>query len=151
MRAAYEDILSRLGKPLWYDEAGVPRYMPFHPDLCNDPYAIEAGLFLIACQQCGMQFLVADTTHRFSVYKDRLSTLVAERTWHMGDPPRHGAFLNIAQDWNNDCSAGATMNCEDLSVVQFWIYNDDRHFKWKRVSRLEGRRGLFINTGSAEE
>lgn len=29
MKQAYDDITSRLGNPLWWDEAGCPRYVPF--------------------------------------------------------------------------------------------------------------------------
>lgn len=33
MKASYDDIISRLGRPLWWDEHGVPRYDKFQPEL----------------------------------------------------------------------------------------------------------------------
>lgn len=136
MGAAYEDILERCGQPLWYDEAGAPRYAPFHPDLCNNPYAKQAALLRIACQQCGMEFRVAYTVGPWE--GDRFVRALQAGTWHAGDPPRHGHYLKGAYDWNNDCSAGSTMNCEDLEVIEFWV-RDHLH-GWKRVSELEGPR-----------
>lgn len=55
----YQDIIKRLGKPLWWDEVGCPRYEEFQPDMCNDIYAEEVLLMLIACQQCERQYKVA--------------------------------------------------------------------------------------------
>ena len=31
----YFDIRSRLGEPLWFDDNGVPRYVPFTPGMAQ--------------------------------------------------------------------------------------------------------------------
>jgi len=122
----YQDIIKRLGQPAWWDEVGCPRYEKFHPDMCNDIYAEEALLMLIACQQCHRKYKVAmswkvwiDRTMRLSWY------LKQDILPHYGDPP---CF---------ECSAGATMNCEDLEILEFWERNKLTGHEWKRNKKLE--------------
>lgn len=141
MNQHYPDLIDKLGEPLWWDERGVPRYLPFHPSLCNDIYAKEAVLFRICCQTCGREFNVADTWSEMDMVMNphavSLRNRVDDRSLHYGDPPNIGC-----------CEAGPTMNCEDLDVLEFWqrheaqyICNghitDDRYFNWARLPELE--------------
>ena len=106
MNQEYHDITSRLGKPLWFDECGVPRYDPFTPRLCNDIYTDEAVLLEIACQGCYERFKVAmsrNQLERLRIAHARGESLVPaakgeaytlrdeikDRTIHYGDPPHH--------------------------------------------------------------
>ena len=126
MLESYQDIIGRLGKPLWWDEAGCPRYDPFRPDLCNDIYAEEALLMLIACQECGRQYKVAMTWKVWINQTLRLSWFLKDRHLpHYGDQP---CF---------ECGAGATMNCYDLEVLEFWERNKTTNHVWKRKKSLE--------------
>lgn len=135
MHASYSDITSRLGQPIWYDENGTPRYAPFEPELLPDIYATEAVLYEIACASCGNRFLVADS---WSVGRDILRRIpvgslrraVEEGGLHYGDPPYHHSGNGVGT-W---VCGGATMNCDDLRVVEFWDHSDG---SWKRVHQLE--------------
>ena len=138
MLNSYLDIRSRIPEPpLWWDENGVPRYVPFTPDETADIYAQECALVLIACQSCGTEFSVA-----FSWSQIVFVPLTLERVkaLHYGDPPNIGC-----------CPAGATMNCDDLRVLEFWRKGGDEftelrdghrvclpgYFDWRRVPELE--------------
>lgn len=113
----YRDIRRRLGEPIWFDARGVPRYDPFHPDLC-DVYASHVALLEIACRACGERFLVA-------VEADRHMTLArAGREPALpsrGDPGSFG-YLGDAP-WHGDARGpceGVTMTGESVRVVEFW-------------------------------
>lgn len=123
MLQPYKDIVSRLGQPLWWDEVGCPRYEPFTPRLCNNIYAIEAVLVKIGCQGCRKRFLVAITRGAFVPY-DTLRVDIMDGVLHYGDPPPH-----------SDCAAGATMNCLDLRVVEYWRMSP--LFEWVRDETYE--------------
>src|SRR5579875_874086 len=90
----YRDINRRLGEPLWYDEHGVPRYDPFHPDLCG-VYNDFVALMLVACQSCGRRFRVAwgvstaASKLRHEGRAPRLPTAQDSGSFGYGDPPRH--------------------------------------------------------------
>lgn len=126
MKAKYEDIRKRIKEePKWYDENGVPRYDPFHPDLSPNIYAEEVVLLEIKCQACGKKFLVEMNWGNVYDYIEKIPTLeeqVRKKNIHYGDPPRH------------ECPCGDTMNCIDLRVVQFW--KKDK-WDWKRMPELE--------------
>ena len=48
MKPRYEDILKKIDvDPFWYDENGVPRYLPFHPSLSSSIYSTEVVLLKI--------------------------------------------------------------------------------------------------------
>ena len=138
MHAAYDDILdiARMAgwKPVWFDENGTPRFNAHHPKHAPDIYAREVALLEIGCQECQREFLVQlssgprDRMHAF-LRGRKLVTLadkVRDGTLHYGDPPRHG-------DEVDRCAAGDTMNCIDLRVVEFWVYERE----WRRVPELE--------------
>ena len=151
MLAGYEDITEAVNKPpLWWDQNGVPRFRPHHPDLTADIYADEVVLLRIACQSCLHEQLVqmtwshGDSSRRLIheewavlhkggiVDKSRpvhtLVDAVRDGSVHYGDPPHHndgrGEF----------CHAGCTMNVYDLKVEEFWVR---KNWKWTRVSELE--------------
>lgn len=134
MWAAYEDIVKRLGQPLWYDEYGVPRYDPFDRKLVADIYAHEIALVEIQCQACLKRFDVAFSYGPMQQVSDpnlpSLSERVTDDTLHYGDPPRH-------DHPNAKGCSGATMNCNELRVLQFW--RTSQKYDWHRLGRLEVR------------
>ena len=122
MHILYGDILKRIAeKPEWYDSNGVPRYEIFNPDMCPNIYSNGVGLFLIACQSCGMEFKVEMHLDIFGRHK-----LIPPNKWHYGDPPAHRC-------------AGDSMNCEDLEVLFFFHRNDSG--EWERKKEFEGPMG----------
>jgi hypothetical protein len=140
MHEAYEDITSQLGEPGWYDECAVPRYCPFSPSRLADVYADECVLLEIACQECGRRFRVAmseSACHRAMCDLGDLTLRKGiEDGWlHYGDPPHHQGDGNGAP-----CYAGATMNCDDLAVLEYWCRDGRR--EWTRIRGLEGPLGV---------
>lgn len=130
MKNDYHDVTERLGSPLWWDEYGVPRYDAFAPDLC-DAYATECALVRIACQQCDERFAVCISRSRYSnvmgvPFPTSLAEEIRRGIIHYGDPPPHAG-----------CLAGATMNCIDLEVLEFWVKDKVSH-EWTRAPSLEG-------------
>lgn len=127
MHHHYKDIRERIAEaPLWWDEHAVPRYCAFAPKECADIYADEAALVLIACQACGHRFKVAMTWGMMEKIQGKGRTLadnIREDAVHFGDPP------NV-----ECCPAGATMNCDDIKVLEYW---KREHFEWVRDSSLE--------------
>lgn len=113
MHRYYGDILDRIdGKPLWFDEHGVPRYRPFKPELLNI-YASEAVLALIECQACGTEFKVAFagfTQKSESGRQDGLAMEIEGKTLHYGDPPN-----------TQCCDAGPSMNSIPVHVLEYWV------------------------------
>lgn len=125
MKQAYNDVLKHVNiEPLWWDEAGVPRFEPFTPDLANNIYATQVVLMLIKCQSCQAPFEVCKTSDGFdSLHHFPLDELVKGKTIHYGDPPNFGC-----------CPAGPTMNCEDVKILEFW---ERVRLEWKRRPELE--------------
>jgi len=107
---SYNDIRSRLGEPLWWDGNCVPRYEPFHPDLCG-VHNEEVALIEIACQQCDQRFLVAIEV---SKRREDASIPTPETVWQwgFGDPPRHARA--------GGCAAGDVMQSIPMRIVEFW-------------------------------
>jgi hypothetical protein len=125
MYASYSDITSRLGKPLWYDENGTPRYDKFTPGMMSNIYASEGVLYKIICVSCRRRFLVAESWHVLSGVPS-LRKEVEGGSLYYGDPPYH-------EDDGHRCS-GATMSSEALCVVEFWECSG---WDWRRVPELE--------------
>ena len=126
MHTNYKDILEKLGEPLWWDENAVPRYCEFSPNNLANIYACECVLMKIACQNCGTNFYVAmsnsgyDRNYKLYSFENDLHYL------HYGDPP------------NTDCCwPGASMNCEDLNILQFWKKDKESNYEWVRVPKNE--------------
>lgn len=137
MHNPYDDIRSRLGKPLWFDENAVPRYCPFTPDEFADIYARQGCLMEIACQNCGQRFEVAMSSGSLDRYD--LVALVQAGAIYYGDPP------NV-----NCCSSGPTMTSISLRMLEFWIRNRDTH-RWERKKRFEGKIEDDVYAGRKEE
>lgn len=143
MNQHYPDLIDKLGQPFWWDECGVPRYLPFDTSLLNNIYAEQAALMRIACQGCGRECLVAMSWGMMdkvvNPYSVPLEDLVKDKSIHYGDPPNYGC-----------CSGGPTMNCEDLAVLEFWkrnhkeyvgddgiVTDNEKYFEWRRLPDLE--------------
>lgn len=124
MHHHYKDITDKLGEPLWYDEYAVPRYNLFTPDQGADIYAHQIVLLRIACQSCGAKFRVAMSWKVDYPERKDLKDAIKNKWIHYGDPPNSGC-----------CNAGATMNCEELYVLQFW--EKDEWCNWHRLPEYE--------------
>lgn len=121
MNCGYHDIIERLGAPKWFDEEAVPRYCEFHPDEAANIYANQVALVEIACQNCGFLFDVAfSQAINFDMHTGNVIPWLAESvrdgSIHYGDPPNYFGHNHEPQC----CHAGATMNCLDLRVKEFW-------------------------------
>ena len=121
MKPSYDDITTKLGPALWWDENGVPRYVEFHPHHASNIYAREVVLLEIGCQGCTERMLVEMNG---GIYGTDMAMAVKDHRIHYGDPPSHGDH------------AGETMNSIPLRVVQFWSRVGSR-MEWKRVPELE--------------
>jgi hypothetical protein len=147
----YEDIVKKLGPPVWWDEHGAPHYAPFSPEMLG-VYTQECALVEIGCQACPERFLVAFAWNpwggcaRCMSLHDNL-TPESVKGLHYGDPPRHESPSD-----KGDC-VGVTMNCEDFRVLEFWRRHEGKTtkhadgletiddpaewMKWHRVTELE--------------
>lgn len=133
MLPKYEDILAvakraNAGEPIWYDENGVPRYAPFHPDLLG-VYDRLAVLAEVTCASCGQFMLVGLGRQRIEITGTTLTKYdladVAAIVEAWGDPPRHDLP-------SGERCAGETMSCSRVRVVEAWEQGDD--FEWERVA-----------------
>jgi len=126
MLADYEDIKKRIKEaPKWYDQNGVPRYDKFHPKLSPNIYASEVVLMEISCQSCGERFDVEMNWSEMDKILRNIYSLheqIENKCIHYGDPP------------NGCCACGATMNCNDLRIIQFWERDCG---DWKRNKKYE--------------
>jgi hypothetical protein len=135
MNNCYEDILQLTERePIWFDEYAVPRFCEFSPKAIANIYADECALVLIQCQECHTEFQVAFSESKVNIHKlliqkalgRKMGTLaesIRSHAIHYGDPPNIGC-----------CGAGATMNCDDIKVLQYFRRS---RFDWKRDKRLE--------------
>jgi len=125
MNQYFEDIISVMGKPKWFEDHGFPRYCEFSPsEVCNI-YAKEVVYFLIACQSCGTLFKVAisssgyDSKYNPHSFKEH----ILNKAIGYGDPPNMKC-----------CGAGPTMSSDNVKVLEFW---ERPHFDWIRNSKYE--------------
>ena len=133
MYQPYLDIREKLGRPLWFDEEGVPRYAHFAPRLCANIYADFAALLEIRCQSCGQLFQVAASwcaMDENAVWDEHgnnprpaegLPTAESSGYFRYGDAPWHGP--------NDGQCSGTTMTTDVSEVMQFWRRDDS---KWRR-------------------
>lgn len=119
MKNDYIDIEEKLGRPLWWDMHGVPRYVDFDPSNAT-VYSNYVALTTIKCQACGKFFIVAATA---SSYDGEIvfPTKIDEGSFGYGDPPVHG------------CS-GDTMMSTPVMIIQFW---ERKSLEWSRNKELE--------------
>lgn len=129
MHHHYRDITDRIEEPpSWWDENGTPRYGKFTPDQSANVYVDQVVLLEIACQACCTKFKVcmsSGSMDRIRHNTEGLKEAVGAGYIHYGDPPNSGC-----------CAAGATMNCDDLRVLEFHVM-EDRAWDWVRVPELE--------------
>lgn len=126
MHHHYKDIRDRIAEPpKWFDEEAVPRYCDFSPNQKASIYADEVALVLIACQVCERRFKVALSRSSFHSCPT-IEAYIRDGSLHYGDPP------NV-----ECCPAGATMNCDDLKVLEYWRLNRQGGYEWERVPELE--------------
>ena len=122
MNLYYSDILERIHEPpVWFDEHAVPRFNLFTPYQCANIYASQVVLFLIECQSCKREFLVAMSWAKHDE-KSSLADDVKSQQLNYGDPP------NV-----DCCQSGPTMMSVPRRVLEFWTQDRD----WKRVPELE--------------
>jgi hypothetical protein len=129
MHHPYNDITSRIPeKPKWYDEFAVPRYCEFSPNEVADIYANEVALVHIKCQACRADFFVAFSISMIQRIRgaQTLVEQIRDGSLHYGDPPNSGC-----------CGSGATMNCHDERVLQYWHKGERSPFDWQRDPSLE--------------
>jgi hypothetical protein len=139
----YSDLRELINRePTWWDENGVPRWCEHHPDRAPDIYCRDVALLEIACQSCGRLFkvqMMGNPMTEFMRYGPSkmiggrydeypLAKAITDGSIHYGDPP------NI-----DCCPGGATMNCEDLRVLEYWRRKDFKTegFGWKRMPEYE--------------
>lgn len=136
MRTQYHEILTafqeRGEKPLWFDEHGVPRFVPFAPGEVANIYAYEVMLQEIACQNCDKRFNVVLSRSSMddalaSVHAKTFNETYTPVDWaaappHYGDPP------NV-----DCCQVGPSMNVELIGVIEHWRREQ---FMWSRVQAM---------------
>ena len=136
MHRQYNDIINRIASPpIWWQEAGVPRYDQFDPHISAGVYANEAAFAEIACQVCETTFLVLIETPA----ADRsIAAKITSQTLEYGDPP------NVACACGGSASTSSIM----IRVVEYWaradqkyvqdgIVIDNRFYQWVRDKSLE--------------
>ena len=142
MLPKYEDILALAeragaGEPVWHDEAGVPRYAKFHPDMLGvyDRYAV---LVELTCASCGKVVLAGLGRPKVELawpgkpVQNTLADVVGlGEAW--GDPPRHDLP-------GGERCAGETMSCGRVRVLEAWEQGG-------QLPRPEGR-GLWEGPAS---
>ncbi len=116
MRAKYADIRSRIPEaPIWYDEAGVPRYALFDPKIVANAYAREAALMSVLCQECRTPFIVS-LSQAGQGGRD-LADEIERKIVNYGDPPNVGC-----------CPTGYATTTVPLRVLEFWRRQSDGEF-----------------------
>lgn len=129
MNTCYDDIIEKLGTPVWFDENAVPRYCEFDPWKCANIYAFEVVLLAIECQGCAHEFAVCMSLARYEQImgtKGRaLADMILDGSIHYGDPPNIGC-----------CAAGPSMNSVPLRVLEYHS-TKERSSEFKRNSDLE--------------
>lgn len=136
MHRRYDDIILRISSaPVWWQEGGVPRYDPFHPETSTGVYAQEAAVAEIATQCCETTFLVLIETN---MVDRRIAAMIRDESLRYGDPP------NVYC-----CEAGVPSHSTVmLRVIEYWAradqtyvednrITDDAYYRWVRDCSLE--------------
>lgn len=124
MNRDYFDILKRLDAPLWWDENAVPRYEPFHPDMCS-VYCKTVVLITVECQGCTQHFSMAfeiDKVTELDEIREDFSVNIPD------DPPRHNC--------PGDSSTGITVKLEQYWTRphEDWVQGDITGFEFDEPS-----------------
>jgi len=142
----YFDLRARLGEPLWHDEHGVPRYVPFHPEHVGIYYRWVA-LLEIRCQACEAPFMVADAYDQMQVFNqlkahgtETPDDLDLMKVAGAAPSERDAGWFSFGDaPWHTDeqC-AGTTMTTSVYRVVEFWTRDGgEHHMDWRRRPELE--------------
>lgn len=116
MHQFYDDIIEKLGPPLWFDEFAVPRYCEFAPHRAGNIHASEVALVKIQCLSCASTFEVAFSRPNITPNPvGSLAELIVSRDLRYGDPP------NV-----RCCRLGPAMGSASLRVLQYWRMLDRR-------------------------
>ena len=125
-------LLEHADPPLWYDEAGCPRWVEFSHELTNNIYADRVVLIEQTCQSCTRTFKVVRSQDQIKRvvhdHKDWLNR--PENALCHKDPPCFGV-----KDGKLDQCSGSTMTARTEKILEFWIREG---IDWKRVPELEG-------------
>lgn len=136
----YFDIREKLGEPLWHDEHGVPRYVPFGPEHVGVYYRYIA-LLEIHCQACDRPYLVADAYDQMQIFKNSGNTTCKLEDLDGAMPTASGSgwFGYGDAPWHDDeqC-AGTTMTTSVYRIVEFWTHDGGAHsLDWRRRPEYE--------------
>lgn len=125
----YDDIISKLGEPLWFSKDGYPRYCKYIPSECGVYHKFSA-LCLVKCQACGKEFKIGTATNLIDIWYretqghiDKNMTELEKIRYvleYSGDPP------NV-----DCCAAGPTMTVEFVSFLEMWKINDK--YLWEKM------------------
>jgi hypothetical protein len=143
MRQPYWDLykLAKGKRPLWFDEQGVPRWIPFRPDEVNDAYAETVALYEIECQSCHQRFAVAESWSRWKFSDAKLEEwpALAERLrgLNWGDPP-----CWMARDGKLVQCSGSVSSSINIRLLEVWQRTPPELWKsikcdWTRLTELE--------------
>ena len=132
MHRGYEDIMARLGDPLWWDGQGVPRYDTFHPDLCG-VYDTQVALVELACQGCTRRLVVAvEHDASLNIGHPNLVPTADDPGFcdQYGDPPTHAG--------PNGLCIGCSMTSGCYRILEFWQKSDYPDWMaWERKTEYE--------------
>lgn len=151
MKQRFDDILEAAGKPpLWWDEAGTPRFCEFHPQHVNDPYACEGYLLRIACQGCHKEYLVSVSWNHTDLQELFAYMELSEAKAAGKEPPptawpaiplserladgHYPGYGDPPHACDKDCAAGYSMTTYTLAIEQAWVRE---RWNWKRRPDLE--------------
>lgn len=131
MYPLYRDIKERLGKPVWYDRHGVPRYSEINPSDAAEIYCDCVVQLRVRCQDCGKVFNCVTAASKCNLNFSNPVTWFEE---FQSDPLKHSAGWGDAP-WHDadgdECGfesqcAGTTMRT-DWNVVTWWL---KENFDW---------------------
>ncbi len=125
----YQDITTKLGEPIWYDEYKVPRYCEFSPQQIAEIYANEVALVLTQCDHCHKQFKIAyssDLLESISAPFNYLKNHITKNDMQCGLPP------------NDTCFEIAFPNglAMPIKVLEYWCKSPETK-QWERDSTYE--------------
>lgn len=130
MYPLYKDLRTRLGKPLWIDQHGVPRYDEFTPQDAAEIYNDFVLVMDVKCQSCGKMFKCVTSIAKHSLWLK--STPVEPTTKNIlshlfgwGDAPWHTQHGD-EDDFNGQC-AGTAMST-DYVASEFWVRGKSREW-----------------------
>lgn len=131
MHRSYHDILSLIPQnPTFWQEGGIPRFMPFTPRDATGVYTTEAVLAKIRCQNCHESFVVLfeqknGDLDRLGREAPSIAERITSKSLHYGDPP------NVTC-----CAAGPSMNSELCEILEYWSRNHQEFVKEGKITDM---------------